>query len=135
MVPKKLNLKERNFKCFNEREFVEIINTTHWDEILQLEKNDPNTPLEKNDPNTSLEKNDPNTSLEKNDPNTSLEKNDPNTSLEKNDPNTSLENLYSHLNYILILIIFSMNLHPIKRSLKRNLNSNPNHGYQKISNS
>ena len=46
LVPKKLNLKERNFKCFNEREFVEIINTTHWEEILQLEKNDPNTSLE-----------------------------------------------------------------------------------------
>ena len=34
MVPKKLNLKERNFKHFNEREFVETINSIPWDEIL-----------------------------------------------------------------------------------------------------
>ena len=46
MVPKKLNLKERNFKHFNEREFVETINSIHWDEILQLESNDPNVSLE-----------------------------------------------------------------------------------------
>ena len=37
-VPKKLNLKESNFKYFNEREFVEIINSNHRGEILQLEK-------------------------------------------------------------------------------------------------
>ena len=46
MVPKKLNLKERNFKHFNEREFVETINSIPWDEILQLESNDPNVSLE-----------------------------------------------------------------------------------------
>ena len=46
MVPKKLNLKERNFKHFNEREFVETINSIPWGEILQLESNDPNVPLE-----------------------------------------------------------------------------------------
>ena len=46
MVPKKLNLKERNFKHFNEREFVGTINSIPWDEILQLESNDPNVSLE-----------------------------------------------------------------------------------------
>ena len=41
------NLKERNFKHFNEREFIETINSTNWDEILQLNRNDPNRSIEK----------------------------------------------------------------------------------------
>ena len=46
LLPKQLNLRERNFKHFNEREFVESINIANWDEILQLEKNDPNLSVE-----------------------------------------------------------------------------------------
>ena len=46
LVPKKLNIKERNFKHFNEREFVETINLTQWVDILQLGKNDPNISIE-----------------------------------------------------------------------------------------
>ena len=47
LAPRKLNLKERNFKHFNEREFIETINSTNWDEILQLNRNDPNHSIEK----------------------------------------------------------------------------------------
>ena len=46
LVVRKINLKERNFKHFNEREFVETINTTNWENILQLERNDPNIAME-----------------------------------------------------------------------------------------
>ena len=46
-VPRKLNLKERTFKNFNEREFIETINTTDWDEILLLNRNDPNLSIDK----------------------------------------------------------------------------------------
>ena len=41
-----MNLIERNFKHFNEREFTETINSTNWDEILQLNRNDPNLSIE-----------------------------------------------------------------------------------------
>ena len=41
-----LNLKERNFKNFNEREFTETINSINWEEILQLNNNDPNLSIE-----------------------------------------------------------------------------------------
>ena len=41
LVPRKLNLEERNFKTFNEREFIETINTTDWDEILLLSRTIP----------------------------------------------------------------------------------------------
>ena len=46
LVVRKINLKERNFKHFNEREFVGTINTTNWENILQLERNDPNIAIE-----------------------------------------------------------------------------------------
>ena len=46
LLPRKLNLKERNFKYFNEGKFVESINIANWDEILQLERNDPNLSIE-----------------------------------------------------------------------------------------
>ena len=46
LVVRKINLKERYFKHFNEREFVETINTTNWENILQLERNDPNIAIE-----------------------------------------------------------------------------------------
>ena len=46
LVVRKINLKERNFKHFNEREFVETINTTNWENILQLERNYPNIAIE-----------------------------------------------------------------------------------------
>ena len=40
LATRKLNLKEKNFKNFNERE------STHWEEILQLNNNDPNLSIE-----------------------------------------------------------------------------------------
>ena len=46
LVVRKINLKESNFIHFNEREFVETINTTNWENILQLERNDPNIAIE-----------------------------------------------------------------------------------------
>ena len=41
-----MNLRERNFTHFNEREFTETINSTNWAEILQLNRNDPNLSIE-----------------------------------------------------------------------------------------
>ena len=46
LVPRKMNLRERSFKHFNEREFTETINSTNWVEILQLNRNDPNLSIE-----------------------------------------------------------------------------------------
>ena len=46
LAPRKMNLRERNFKHFNEREFTETINSTNWAEILQLNRNDPNLSIE-----------------------------------------------------------------------------------------
>ena len=46
LATRKLNLKERNFKNFNEREFTETINSTNWQEMLQLNNNDPNLSIE-----------------------------------------------------------------------------------------
>jgi len=40
--PRKLNIKERNFKNFNEREFLENLQSIDIDTVLQLEDNDPN---------------------------------------------------------------------------------------------
>ena len=42
LVPKKLNLYERNYKNFNEREFNEALLNMNWDEILSLNESDPN---------------------------------------------------------------------------------------------
>ena len=46
LAPRKMNLRERNFKHFNEREFTETINSTNWAEILQLNRNHPNLSIE-----------------------------------------------------------------------------------------
>ena len=46
LAPRKMNLRERNFKHFNEREFTETTNSTNWAEILQLNRNDPNLSIE-----------------------------------------------------------------------------------------
>ena len=40
--PKKINVYERNFRDFNEREFNETLNQISWDSVLQLNDNDPN---------------------------------------------------------------------------------------------
>ena len=42
LSPKKQNIYARNFKNFNEREFMEIINETNWDQIICLDKKDTN---------------------------------------------------------------------------------------------
>ena len=41
VLPKKINIYERNFKHFNEREFEEALNICGWDSILSLHQNDP----------------------------------------------------------------------------------------------
>ena len=40
IVPRKLNLYERKYKKFNEREFNEALTNMNWNEILSLDKND-----------------------------------------------------------------------------------------------
>ena len=40
-LPKKINIYERNFKHFNEREFEEALKICDWDSILPLHQNDP----------------------------------------------------------------------------------------------
>ena len=42
LIPKKLNIYERNFKNFNVREFDESLNSFNWDELLILGDNNPN---------------------------------------------------------------------------------------------
>ena len=42
VYPKKVNIYERNFKIFNEREFLEELNSINWDDILCIDQNDPN---------------------------------------------------------------------------------------------
>ena len=39
-------MKERNFRNFNEREFVETINNLNISNILEIEKNEPNFSIE-----------------------------------------------------------------------------------------
>ena len=45
VLPKKINLSERNFKHFNEREFAEASKNCDWDSILSLDQNDPDLPM------------------------------------------------------------------------------------------
>ena len=40
--PRKINIYERNFQHFNEREFYEELIGMNWDNILNIEDNDPN---------------------------------------------------------------------------------------------
>ena len=42
LVPKKINLYERNFKNFDELGFEETLRNSDWYSILALERNDPN---------------------------------------------------------------------------------------------
>ena len=46
LIPRKIKIKERNFKIFNENEFSENIKNIDWDEILLLNNNDSNVSLE-----------------------------------------------------------------------------------------
>ena len=41
----KNNIRERNFKNFNEREFKETLSGTEWNTVLRLNTNDPNLSL------------------------------------------------------------------------------------------
>ena len=41
VLPKKINIYERNFKHFSEREFEEALKIGDWDSILSLHQNDP----------------------------------------------------------------------------------------------
>ena len=45
VVPRKINLYERNYKVFNEREFNETFINMDWNEILSLFENAPNISL------------------------------------------------------------------------------------------
>ena len=45
LIAKKQNFYSRNFKNFNEREFIEILNITDWNSIISTELNDPNISL------------------------------------------------------------------------------------------
>ena len=42
LAPKKINIFERNYQNFNEREFNEALTNIDWDQILSIEGNDPN---------------------------------------------------------------------------------------------
>ena len=42
LVPKKINIFERNYQNLNEREFNEALTNMDWDQILSIEGNDPN---------------------------------------------------------------------------------------------
>ena len=46
IVPKKINIYERNFKNFNKREFEELLNSMNWDEIMCIRENDTNLSME-----------------------------------------------------------------------------------------
>ena len=46
LIPRKIKIKERNFKIFNENEFSKSIKNMNWEEILLLNNNDPNFSLE-----------------------------------------------------------------------------------------
>ena len=46
VLPKKINLYERNFNIFNEREFDEALKNCDYDSILALDQNDPNLSME-----------------------------------------------------------------------------------------
>ena len=46
LLRKRLNIYERNFKHFNEREFGDLLNRMGWDSILSIERNDPNISIE-----------------------------------------------------------------------------------------
>ena len=45
LIPKKINVYERNFKNFNKREFEESLNSLDWDDLLSLDSNNPNHAL------------------------------------------------------------------------------------------
>ena len=45
LIAKNQNIYSRNFKNFNEREFIEILNNTDWNSIISTEINDPNISL------------------------------------------------------------------------------------------
>jgi len=45
LIPKNLNLYERNFKDFNKREFNETLNSLNWNKLLCIDKNDANLSL------------------------------------------------------------------------------------------
>ena len=42
LAPQKINIFERNYQNFNEREFNEALTNIDWDQILSIEGNDPN---------------------------------------------------------------------------------------------
>ena len=42
LVPRKINIFERNYQNFTEREFNEALTNMDWDQILSIEGNDPN---------------------------------------------------------------------------------------------
>ena len=44
--PRKLNIKERNFKNFNEREFIEALENLDINSILNINENNPNKSIE-----------------------------------------------------------------------------------------
>ena len=45
-MPHKINIYERNFKNFNEREFEETLKDLNWNNILKTEDKDPNKSMD-----------------------------------------------------------------------------------------
>ena len=46
LIPRKINIYERNFNNFNDREFEETLKGLNWNEILKVEDKDPNKSLD-----------------------------------------------------------------------------------------
>ena len=46
VIPRKINIYERNFKNFNDREFEETLKGVNWNKILKVEDKDPNKSLD-----------------------------------------------------------------------------------------
>ena len=90
------NIKERNFKHFNEREFLEAIHNINIDDVLCLDYKDQNISIENIniDDVLCLDYKDQNISIE----NINI---DDVLCLDYKDPNISIENFYNNINYIL----------------------------------
>ena len=45
LVPKKINIYERNYQNFTQREFNETLTSMNWDQIMSTDGNDPNATM------------------------------------------------------------------------------------------
>ena len=46
LIPQKINIYERNFKNFNDREFEETLKSLNWNKILKIDNKDPNKSMD-----------------------------------------------------------------------------------------